>query len=250
MKIQNLICAKFIRRYKRFFIDAELQNGETVVAHCPNTGSMKTLLDQTDEVWIRFDDNPKRKLKYTAEILKLQSGTLALVNTQRPNAIIEEALSSGQVDFLSDFKVWKREVKYGSENSKIDIWSQSGEQEVFVEVKNMTLMDQPGWGSFPDAVTTRGQKHLRELLEVAQTDNMQAVLCFLVSRDDVETFGIAGHIDSTYQTLYDEAVAGGVQVWAPTVIYEVSKMGQNENGDSLVDVEMTLGKALDQKKWI
>lgn len=250
MKLNGLIIAKFVQRYKRFFIDAKLPNGEIVVVHCPNTGSMRSLIDEVDEVWLRYDDNPKRKLKYTAEILKLTSGALALINTQRPNALVEEHLlySNLSQTLPKDLKVleqvdtWKREVKYGSEKSKIDLYGLASQSEiqVYLEVKNMTLMDQPTWGSFPDAKTERGQKHLRELMEV-QSSSVYSVLCFLVSRTDIESYGVADHIDPTYAELFHEAQAAGVLVWAPKLQYQV----QEHQG--ICDVEMTLGEAVPWK---
>lgn len=250
MKLNGLIIAKFIQRYKRFFIDAKLPSGEIVVAHCPNTGSMKSLIDEVDEVWLRYDDNPKRKLKYTAEILKLNSGALALINTQRPNALVEEYLLSSDLQhtlpqdlkILEQMDTWKREVKYGSEKSKIDLYGSVPKEDiqVYLEVKNMTLMDQPTWGSFPDAKTERGQKHLRELMEV-RSSSTYAVLCFLVSRTDIECYGVAQHIDPIYAELFDQAQAAGVLIWAPKLQYHV-----HEN-QGICDVEMTLGEAVPWK---
>lgn len=250
MKLNGLIIAKFVQRYKRFFIDAKLPSGEIVVAHCPNTGSMKSLIDEVDEVWLRYDDNPKRKLKYTAEILKLNSGALALINTQRPNALVEEYLLSSDLQhtlpqdlkILEQMDTWKREVKYGSEKSKIDLYGSAPEDDiqVYLEVKNMTLMDQPTWGSFPDAKTERGQKHLRELMEV-RSSSTYAVLCFLVSRTDIECYGVAQHIDPIYAELFHQAQAAGVLVWAPQLQYHV-----HEN-QGICDVEMTLSEAVPWK---
>lgn len=255
MRIEALIKAKFLKRYKRFFIDGELSSGEVVVGHCPNTGSMKSLLDEAEEVWLRYDNNPKRKLKYTAEFLKLKSGAIALINTQRPNALVEEYLLGWDpqgnqahllketqpqlADLFSSVSTWKREVKYGQENSKIDLWGQTkSEQEVYLEVKNMTLMDSPQWGSFPDAVTVRGQKHLRELTQLVEQPCTIPVLCFLASRNDIENYGVASHIDPHYAELFEEARQAGVAVWVPRLQYQI------EEDQDQVHVEMTLGSEL------
>lgn len=255
MQLENLIPAKFVKRYKRFFIDGELPNGDIAVAHCPNTGSMKSLLDEAEEVWLRYEDNPKRKLKYTAEVLKLKSGALALINTQRPNALVEEYLKSFQEDesypyqlpslpkvFSKTAPQWdklKREVKYGKENSKIDIWGEFEGKEYFVEVKNLTLMDAPSWGSFPDAKTERGQKHLRELTELMSTKTQTPILCFLASRTDISSYGIASHIDSKYGELFQEAEEAGVGIWVPQLQFE-----HQVNSDGTINLSMHLGEEL------
>ena len=255
MQLTNLIPAKFLKRYKRFFIDGELSDGKVVTAHCPNTGSMKTLLDEAHEVWLRYEENPKRKLKYTAEVIKLKSGALALINTQRPNVLVEEYLLSFQSDQSYPYELprlpkvfqgveprWnrlKREVKYGRENSKIDIWGEKDGTEYFVEVKNLTLMDSPHWGSFPDSVTQRGQKHLRELTAILSEDSHIPILCFLASRTDLQTYGIATHIDSNYAALYQIAKDTGVGIWVPQLRFK-----HQQNQDGTISLSMYLGEEL------
>ncbi|MFL1466486.1 DNA/RNA nuclease SfsA [Marinobacter sp. HN1S83] len=211
---QPLIKGKLIRRYKRFLADVLLDDGSEVVAHCPNTGSMLGCQPDNARVWLSESDNPKRKLRYTWELVETAPGVLACINTARPNAQAREAIEAGRVKELSGYGSCRGEVRYGAEKSRIDLHL-SGHDELadaWVEVKNVTLCED-GSGFFPDAVTTRGQKHLRELMaQVAAGD--RAVLLFVVNHTGIESVRPADHIDATYGVLLREAAGAGVEVLA------------------------------------
>lgn len=207
-----LIKGKFVRRYKRFFVDAELENGETVVAHCANTGSMKGLKDEGNDAYLTPVDDPKRKLKYTLEMLGTPT-SLVGVNTSRPNALVEEAILAGNIESLNGYENLKREVKYG-QNSRIDIFL-SGHgtlPNAYVEVKNVTLAEGNA-ALFPDAVTTRGAKHLDELVEMVDQGH-RAVMFYLIQRTDCTHFSPAAEIDPTYTQKLKKAEAKGVEILA------------------------------------
>ena len=211
MKFQEkLIKGQFVKRYKRFFADVELQNGDTIVSHCPNTGSMKGLLD-FDTAYVSHVDDPKRKLKYTLQILEKGSSRVG-VNTHFTNKLAVEAVENGTVTELAGFDKLETEKKYGSQNSRIDILLTKDEQLHFVEVKNTTLAD-GNIASFPDAVTTRGQKHLQELIECVEQGH-KATMLYIVNRNDCDTFKVAADIDPEYAKLLKQAVKAGVQVLA------------------------------------
>ncbi len=211
---QPLIKGKLVRRYKRFLADVLLEDGSEVVAHCPNTGSMLGCQPDNARVWLSESDNPKRKLRYTWELVETSPGELACINTARPNAQAREAVEAGRVEELTGYGVCRAEVRYGKEKSRIDLHL-SGHAELadaWVEVKNVTLCED-GRGFFPDAVTTRGQKHLRELMaQVAKGD--RGVLMFVVNHTGITSVRPADHIDATYGALFRDAVKAGVEVVA------------------------------------
>lgn len=212
MKFQDkLIKGRFIKRYKRFFTDVELADGTTVVSHCPNTGSMKGLLD-FDSAYISHVDDPKRKLKYTLQFI--EKGDVRVgVNTHFTNKIAFEAVENGIIEEIKDFKELKAEVKYGSQNSRIDILVTENDDTLhYVEVKNTTLAEGTT-ALFPDAVTTRGQKHLQELTEMVEQGHKASML-YVVNRNDCKDFSIAEEIDPEYATLLKKAAKAGVQVLA------------------------------------
>jgi sugar fermentation stimulation protein A len=208
----SLTRVRFLRRYKRFLADVALPDGDHLTVHCPNPGGMLGLCEEGAEAWISDSRNPRRKLRYTLELLRLRSGALVLVNTQRPNAIAEEAVRAGGVPELSGFAELRRERPYGAENSRIDLWLSGPSGEVFVEVKSVTL-EHEGAGYFPDAVTTRGQRHLRELGHVVAAGH-RGVLLFVVGRDDVDRVRPARAIDPRYAELLVEAESAGVELLA------------------------------------
>lgn len=212
---QPLIEGKLIKRYKRFFADIALEDGTIITSHCPNTGSMRTCGTAGDRVFVEPNDNPKRKLKYTWEYTATPDGYIG-VNTQRPNQIVAAAIADGQVSELAGYSKLKTEVKYGS-NSKIDILLENDHgKRCYVEVKNVTLIANDAL-LFPDAITTRGQKHLQELINVV-TQGDRAVMFYLVNRPDGKKFAAAANIDPTYAKLLDQAVAAGVEV----LVYRVA----------------------------
>lgn len=209
-----LIEGRLIRRYKRFLADVVLPDGSEVIAHCPNTGSMLGCQPDHARVWLTSSDNPKRKLKYTWELVETAPGQLACINTARPNAQAREAVEAGRIETLAGYAHCRSEVRYGAENSRIDLHL-SGHAELadaWVEVKNVTLCED-GLGLFPDAVTTRGQKHLRELMAQAAAGE-RAVLLFCVNHTGITEVRPADRIDPAYGALLREAVARGVEVLA------------------------------------
>lgn len=211
---EPLVEGRLIRRYKRFLADVRLPDGREVTAHCPNTGSMLGCQPTEGRVWLSESNNPKRKLRYTWELVETAPGMLACVNTARPNAQAQEAIGAGRVGLLTGYQHCRPEVKYGSERSRIDLLLSGHETEpdAWVEVKNVTLAEN-GQGFFPDAVTERGQKHLRELMaQVAGGD--RAVLFFVVNHTGIETVRPADHIDARYGQLLREACDAGVEVLA------------------------------------
>ncbi len=209
---EPLIECVFIKRYKRFLVDVELADGEIITVHCPNSGSMKGCQPEGGRAWISDSKNPKRKLRHTLEILEID-GVLVCVNTQRPNALMEEGIRLGVIDELQDYTELKREVRYGTEKSRIDILLTRGDERCYVEVKNVTLGGPDGVNQFPDAVTSRGTKHLRELMAMV-SEGHRAVLLFCGSRADVKVIEPADEIDPVYGQTLREAANAGVELLA------------------------------------
>ena len=203
-----------IRRYKRFLADVALESGNTVVAHCPNPGSMAGLAEPGTEVWLSPAANPKRKLQWTWELVRdAATGSLVGINTGRANAVAEEALRSGLADPALAASTIRREVRYG-DGSRVDflLTSEDGRR-CYVEVKSVTLrrsLAPPHIGEFPDAVTARGTRHLRELASVCVAED-RAVLLYLVQREDCETVRVAADIDPAYATAASAAREAGVE---------------------------------------
>ena len=215
MQIDHLIPGFFIKRYKRFFIEVQLTDGTLVIAHSNNTGSMRSVLYDNAPVWLEFHDNPKRKLPYTLHLIQLSTGGYVCVNTLFPNRLVEEAIGQDKIPELCPAEMLRHEIPYGQENSRIDLYLRHLGTPTFVEVKNVTLMepDLPQVAQFPDAITERGQKHLRELIHTKKSGN-RAVMFYLISRTDCHSFQSAAHIDPHYATLLDQAVEAGVEVYA------------------------------------
>lgn len=203
--------AIFIKRYKRFFADIELRDGRELTIHCANTGSMKNCLNPGQPCWFSRSDNPKRKLPGTLELITTTGGRLAGVNTARPNKLVVEAIESGVISELQDYDTLRTEVRYGAENSRIDILLEQGEAQCFIEVKSVTLEAQGKQARFPDAVTSRGAKHLRELMHVVE-QGRRGVLVFCVQLTDIEEVCAAEDIDPLYTQTLAEAIAAGVEV--------------------------------------
>ena len=211
MKFEKpLRAGRLLKRYKRFMADVELEDGEVVTAHCPNSGSMATCKDPGQPVRLLHVDSPKRKLKYTWELYHSGDGWVG-INTQRPNALVAEAIEAGEIPELTGYGRVRREVKYG-QNSRVDILLEDeGRPRCFVEVKNCTLLAPDGRVRFPDAVTERGRKHLDELIQTVK-DGDRAVMFFLVNREDGAGFGPADHIDPAYGRRLREAAEAGVEI--------------------------------------
>ncbi|MFO7786217.1 MAG: DNA/RNA nuclease SfsA [Halospina sp.] len=202
-----------VRRYKRFLADVRLDSGETVVAHCPNTGSMMGCDAPGSRVWLSPSRNPKRKLAWTWELVETgPGGEVACINTARANTVVGELLNGARPGVLAGYDRVRPEVRYGSEKSRIDwlLEDSGGERPpVWIEVKNVTLAED-GIGYFPDAVTARGQKHLRELLARVEAGD-RAMLLFCVSHSGAAEVRPAEGIDPVYAELLREAVAKGVE---------------------------------------
>ncbi|MBE0504754.1 MAG: DNA/RNA nuclease SfsA [Desulfuromonadales bacterium] len=200
---------RLLRRYQRFFAEVELDDGRIVTAHTPNTGSMLQCAIPGHRVLISAAANPLRKLPWTLELIEV-NGHWVDTHTHRTNRVVEEGLKSGTIAELAGYDV-RAEAPYGE--SRIDFLLQRGGERVLVEVKNVTLCCAPTVACFPDAVTVRGQKHLRELMH-ARRDGYRAVIFFLVQRGEAESFTPADAIDPTYGRLLREAAAAGVEVLA------------------------------------
>lgn len=205
---------RLVRRYKRFLADIVTDTGEHLCIHCPNTGSMLNCMGEGARVWFQRNSDPKRKLPGTWELVETPQGRLACVNTARANRLVEEALLAGWIEELAGFTALKREVAYGIENSRVDFRLDYPTGPAFVEVKSVTL----GFGdsavaAFPDAVTTRGARHLRELAALAR-DGIRAVQLYCVNLSGIEAVRPASEIDPLYAAALRDAVAAGVEVQA------------------------------------
>lgn len=205
---------RLLRRYKRFLADIRTLDGEELTIHCPNTGSMFNCMVEGGQVWFSRSNDPKRKLPGTWEISETPQGRLACVNTARANRLVEEALLAGVITELAGFTALKREVAYGEEGSRVDFCLQYPEGPAYVEVKSVTLgHDGTTVAAFPDAVTQRGAKHLRELATLAR-NGVRAVQLYCVNLTGVDAVRPAGEIDAAYAEALKAAVADGVEVLA------------------------------------
>ena len=203
---KNLIKGKLVKRYKRFFADVKV-NKEVVTAHCPNTGSMMGLLDQGNDVFISRNNDPKRKLKYTLEIIKVKENLIG-VNTHFANKIAYHGLSNNLIKEITNNDSIKPEVFFNKE-TRFDFLIEKDAQKIFVEVKNVTLSRSKKIAEFPDSVTSRGSKHLRTLIEAIKK-GYKSYLLFLVQIQGVESFKIAKDIDKEYYENYLFAKKAGV----------------------------------------
>ncbi len=224
-KREPLIHGRLIRRYKRFLVDVLLDDGSCVTAHCPNTGSMKNCLPSHADVWLSRSDNPHRKYALTWELLRTRRGHFIGVNTIRANSIVRDAITRGQVDELAGYSTVAAEKKYGQEKSRIDLYLSGHNSQVncYVEIKSVTLLEVPvsrGRGFFPDSVSERGTRHLRELIQVV-SQGYRGVLFYCVQHSGVQSVSPAKEIDPIYAETLAQAVAQGVEVLA----YKVSFRG-------------------------
>ena len=207
---KSLIKGKLIKRYKRFFVDVKL-NKEIVTAHCPNTGSMKGLLDKGNDVFLLKHDDPKRKLKYGLEIIKAQNNLVG-VNTHKANKIVNHGLNNNLIKELKDNDKIKSEVFFNKE-TRFDFLVEKNNQKIFVEVKNVTLFRDEKTAEFPDAITSRGSKHLLTLIDAIKK-GYKSYLIFLVQIENMEYFKIAKDIDIKYYKNYLIAKKAGVNFLA------------------------------------
>jgi sugar fermentation stimulation protein A len=210
----ELIPGRLVRRYQRFLADIRLESGETVTAHCPNSGSMTGCCQPGRPVYLSVHDSPKRKLRYTWELIDMP-GSLVGVNTQVPNRLAALAIAAGDVAELSGYARVRREVKAGS-HSRIDLRLEAPDRPpCYVEIKNCTLVSN-GLAAFPDAVTVRGRKHLMELQGLVAA-GFRCAMFFLVQRMDARSFAPADHIDPEYGTALRQAFLNGVEI----IVYNV-----------------------------
>lgn len=208
--------ADYLGRRKRFFADVRLADGRIDVAHLPNTGSMRSLPEGGVPCWLLPAANPARTLRWTLVLLGLGNGGLALVDTSQPNRLVAEAVAAGLVPALAGYATARREVPYGSRNSRCDLLLEDPlRPRCVVEVKNCTMRSPQviGRADFPDAVTERGTKHLAELADVARAGE-RAVLFYLLGRDDCQSVGVAQSCDPAYAVALRQAQAAGVEVLA------------------------------------
>lgn len=211
-----LLRGRLLRRYNRFLADLVLDSGEEVTAVCPNTGSMLGLTDPGSVVWVSTSDSPSRKYRYTWEMVEADLGrgpALVGINTGHPNVLVAEALARRRLRPLEGYPLLRREVRYGA-NSRIDILLECPERgRCYVEVKNVHMMRRAGLAEFPDSITARGTKHLRELAEMVRAGH-RAVMIFLIQRADATRLALARDIDPAYGTAFEEAAAAGVEMLA------------------------------------
>jgi len=206
---EKLVSGKLIKRYKRFLADVELDDGSVVVSHCTNSGSMKTCLEEGAPVYLSPANDPKRKTKFTWEMI-FMNGAWIGIKTMIPNKIAFDAIRNGEIEKLKGYTSVRREVKFG--DSRFDIYAENEFEKCFVEVKNVT-MKVGTYALFPDAVTTRGRKHLETLIEVKKS-GIRAVMLYVIQRMDVEVFGPAEDIDPEYAKSLRKAIRHGVEIIA------------------------------------
>ena len=202
-----------IRRYQRFLADVELAGGDIVTAHCPNTGSMRGCAEPGLRVWLSRSANPGRRYAHTWELVETAAGVLVGINTGLTNRLVEEAIVQGVIPALTGYGSRRREVRYGREGSRIDFFLEGEPGACYLEVKNVTAAVAAGVALFPDAVSSRGTRHLRELMAVAAQGH-RAVVCFCAQRNDVQEVRPADAIDPVYGATLREAVASGVEALA------------------------------------
>ena len=227
MQLPPLVKATLIKRYQRFLADVVLQdNGETVTVYCPNTGAMTGCDSPGATIWLSVSDNPKRKYRYTWELLQTPQGDSVCIHSARANALVHEAIAGGVIAELGGYDSVRTEVRYGDENSRIDLLLESASSELapcFVEVKSVTLLGGENRGLFPDAPSARGRKHLRELTAMVAQGH-RAVLLFAVLHSGIESVAPAALIDPQYANVLTEAHAGGVEVLAYGASIEVDQI--------------------------
>ncbi len=203
-----LISGEFLKRYKRFFVDVRIGKN-TVTAHCPNTGSMMGLLKKGSRVWLTKSNDPKRKLKYTLQIIQDRNSKVG-INTHLTNKIVFDALNKRKIQSFKNLDMIKQEVKFG-ENTRFDFLIVEGTRKSFVEVKNVTLSRKKGVAEFPDAITSRGLKHIKELLK-AEKKGFEIYFIYVIQREDCIKFELASDIDPEYCELLNKSVKKNLNV--------------------------------------
>lgn len=224
---QPLIPAQLIKRYKRFLADVILEDGQALTVYCPNTGSMMNCAKPDSRVWLSYSDDPKRKYAYTWQLVQNHPDELACIHSALANNVVKEALEAGKVAELRGYEQLQTEVRYGDENSRIDLLLSCNDEQCYVEIKSVTLHVDNGLGLFPDAVSARGSKHLRELVAMKQQGH-RAVLLFCVQNTAIKRVAAAAEIDPKYAQTLQEVIAAGVEV----LVYdtEISPQGVELKG--------------------
>jgi sugar fermentation stimulation protein A len=217
-----------IKRYKRFLADVELDDGSVVTAHCANTGAMTGCAEPGWQVWLSHSDNPKRKLAFSWELVQTTEGQWIGINTHKANELVAEGLADNRLKELLGYSRIQREVRFGQENSRVDFLLRDDERaDCYLEVKSVTLL-QNGQGYFPDAVSLRGQKHLRELTQLRRAGK-RAVLLFCVQHSGIHSVKVAQHIDPQYALELNRAVSSGVEIFAYSVSMSPEKIVINQS---------------------
>lgn len=208
---EPLFPGRLVKRYKRFLADIVLEDGQEITAHCANPGSMLGIAIEGARVWVSHHNTKKRKLPFSWEFVEIDN-VLVPVNTTNPNKIVKEALNAKLIPEFTGYETVRSEVKYGEEGSRIDFLLSGGRrmEDCYLEVKNVHLSRQAGLAEFPDSVTVRGAKHLRELSRVKRT-GARTVLLFVVQRGDCTKFSPAADLDSNYGAAFAEAIDAGVE---------------------------------------
>jgi len=204
----RLLQGALIKRYKRFFIDIKYKN-KIITAHCPNSGSMMGLLDRGNKAWFSLSNNPKRKLKYTLEMIEVKNKKVG-INTLLTNKIVLEALKHKKINSLNKFNHIKTESKF-SDGTRFDFLLSNDKEKCFLEVKNVTLLRENKIAEFPDAITSRGTKHLNELCN-AKKKGYQSYILYLIQRENCNSFKIAKDIDEEYKIAFSKALKSGVKI--------------------------------------
>jgi sugar fermentation stimulation protein A len=217
-----------IKRYKRFLADVKLDDGSVVTAHCANTGAMTGCAEPGWQVWLSHSDNPKRKLAFSWELVQTTEGQWIGINTHKANELVAEGLADNRLKELLGYSRIQREVRFGQENSRVDFLLCDDERaDCYLEVKSVTLL-QNGQGYFPDAVSLRGQKHLRELTQLRR-EGKRAVLLFCVQHSGIHSVKVAQHIDPQYALELNRAVSSGVEIFAYSVSMSPEKIVINQS---------------------
>ena len=205
---ERLLQGTLVKRYKRFFADIKHKN-KIIIAHCPNSGSMMGLLDKGNKVWFSLSNNPNRKLKYTLEMIEVENKKVG-INTQLTNKIVLEALKHKKINSLIKFNHIITEAKF-TDSTRFDFLLLNNKEKCFLEVKNVTLVRGKKIAEFPDAITSRGTKHLNELCN-AKKKGYQSYILYLIQREDCDSFKIAKDIDKKYKIAFDKALKSGVKI--------------------------------------
>ena len=205
---ERLLQGTLVKRYKRFFVDINFK-GKIITAHCPNPGSMMGLLNKGNKAWFSKTNNPKRKLQYTLQIIEAKNNLVG-VNTLLTNKIVLEALNSKKIKSLTKFNVIQSEKKF-STNTRFDFLISNDMEKCYLEVKNVTLVRKKEIAEFPDSITSRGTKHLIELIK-AKKMGFQTYILYLIQRNDCKTFEVAGDIDKNYKIAFNKAIKDGVKI--------------------------------------